>query len=78
MLKTKNKEDTDNDGVGDACDNCVFAYNPEQMDMDQDGVGDVCDLDMDGDGKFQKFRISLSLILMRIVYLCCLLRILVC
>ncbi|GAA4294008.1 pectinesterase family protein [Aestuariibaculum suncheonense] len=42
-------EDTDNDGISDATDNCIDTYNPDQADMDNDGIGDVCD-DSDGDG----------------------------
>ena len=34
----------DEDGVGDACDNCVWVYNPNQPDIDGNGVGDACDL----------------------------------
>ena len=57
--------DSDNDGITDALDNCIFTFNPDQKDIDHDGVGDVCDncpqanpadpvthiqLDTDGDG----------------------------
>ncbi len=41
----------DNDGVGDACDNCVHDPNGGQSDLDGDGDGDACQLnDPDGDG----------------------------
>ncbi|MFO8100796.1 MAG: C1 family peptidase [Dehalococcoidia bacterium] len=33
----------DGDGVGDACDNCLYVKNKDQKDTDGDGVGDVCD-----------------------------------
>jgi len=36
--------DTDDDGVRDACDNCVFDSNPGQADTDGDHEGDRCDL----------------------------------
>jgi MYXO-CTERM domain-containing protein len=42
--------DDDNDGVGDATDNCALIYNPAQTDSDSDGVGNACDGDADGDG----------------------------
>src|SRR3989454_7081348 len=35
--------DTDADGIPDASDNCIFAWNPSQRDSDADGIGDVCD-----------------------------------
>ncbi|KAK2177983.1 hypothetical protein NP493_567g04005 [Ridgeia piscesae] len=36
--------DTDNDLVGDACDNCPTVSNADQADTDQNGVGDACDI----------------------------------
>jgi hypothetical protein len=46
------QEDTDGDGVADACDNCPAVSNSSQKDADHDGPGDACDLctDTDGDG----------------------------
>jgi hypothetical protein len=36
-------QDTDDDGVVDAFDNCPAKANPNQLDTDKDGIGDVCD-----------------------------------
>ncbi len=38
-------QDSDLDGVFNACDNCIFTPNPAQSDFDDDGQGDACDLD---------------------------------
>ncbi|HKQ62502.1 MAG TPA: trypsin-like peptidase domain-containing protein [Candidatus Polarisedimenticolaceae bacterium] len=36
-------QDTDQDSVGNVCDNCPFAANSAQADADQDAHGDACD-----------------------------------
>ncbi len=35
-------KDADSDCVEDSGDNCIFVYNPAQVDVNEDGVGDSC------------------------------------
>lgn len=42
--------DADNDGVGDAADNCPNVANAGQENGDGDALGDLCDSDDDNDG----------------------------
>lgn len=47
LVSNPDQLDTDDDRVGDACDNCAIA-NPSQADRDGDGFGDTCDNCDDG------------------------------
>lgn len=54
-LDPQEREDQDNDFVGDAADNCPAVANEEQVDTDRDLVGDACDADDDNDGTADLF-----------------------
>lgn len=34
-----NQTDSNGDGMGDVCDNCLYIYNPEQLVIDMNDVG---------------------------------------
>jgi len=40
-------DDYDEDGIGDACDNCPYLNTPNETDSDQDGIGDACEVSSD-------------------------------
>jgi len=53
--------DSDNDGVDNLVDNCIYVANPVQRDTDNDGYGNICDADLDNNdqvafGDFSIFR----------------------
>ncbi len=45
-----NQTDTDNDALGDLCDNCATTPNLNQVDSDVSGIGDACNDAIDADG----------------------------
>ncbi len=46
---SSNSNDSDNDGILNALDNCPTIANSGQWDKDNDGIGNECDDDIDGD-----------------------------
>ena len=42
------------DITDDCYDNCAYLWNFDQKDQDNDEIGDVCDVDLDGDGFYDK------------------------
>ena len=45
MRRNSDQMDTDGDGVGDVCDNCVLTANRGQQNNDSDWAGKACDAD---------------------------------
>ncbi len=54
-------EDSDEDGIVNSADNCVFDANPNQENFDNDDNGDVCDTDDDNDGIPDTFELNQGL-----------------
>jgi syndecan 4 len=47
---SQDQTDTDNDALGDICDNCPATPNLHQEDTDNSGIGDACNDAIDADG----------------------------
>ena len=55
--------DTDDDTIGDLCDNCTVVSNPNQRDTDGDGYGNLCDADFNNDGGVNNLDVGAFLLL---------------
>lgn len=53
-------EDTDGDRISDSLDVCPIQYDPDQKDTDKDGIGNLCDTE---DNRFLESNRTLFIVL---------------